>query len=167
MNRAQTSLYFREWGLVRKWYVVRGIDPKQADAKRHALHRTALGEDKSSKDFSNRDLDAVLAAFRAVHDGGNLDAQLDQLDQPAHRRAVLLEQCIDAAGEMHRLGDARLREREARIGYVRGTAKNVVRKEPADCSDAELGKVLGCLRRRAAVMRKKNQGAAARSEQPF
>jgi hypothetical protein len=167
MNSAQTNLYFYEWGKVRKHYLDRGIDPKQADSKRHMLHRKALGRDKSSKDFTNGDLDAVLATFKGVYDGANLDAQIAQLDQPESRLMSLHEQCLDAAGDMHQLGDARLREFEARLGYIRGTAKAVARKEPGECSEAELGKVLGCLRRRVAVMKKKNPAAAAAVAQPF
>src|SRR4051812_38634402 len=50
MNAAQTNLYFFEWGQVRKHFLAKGIDSKQADKKRHELHRRALGADKSSKD---------------------------------------------------------------------------------------------------------------------
>lgn len=90
MNSAQTNLYFYEWGLARKHYLAKGFDPKQADAKRHALHRKAFGCDKSSKDFTNADLDKVIAVFRAVWDGGNLDAQIEQIEQPQKRRGAAL-----------------------------------------------------------------------------
>ena len=76
MTKPQTTLYFREWGAVRK------ADPS---ADRHALHAQALGADKSSKDFTNRDLDKVLGAFRAISRPADLAAQIDRSDQPRKR----------------------------------------------------------------------------------
>lgn len=64
MNDRQTKLYLRRWGAVRK--VLRELgefSPKQADAERHVIHIEALGFDKSSKDFTNKDLDKVLDKF--------------------------------------------------------------------------------------------------------
>lgn len=69
MTPAQRVLYFREWGLARK---------ARPDADRHALHVEALGMDKSSKRFTNRDLDRVLAVFRAISRPDDVDAQLRQ-----------------------------------------------------------------------------------------
>ena len=66
MNPAQIGLYRREWGQVRKVLRARGLPPEQADAERHAMHVAALGKDKSSKDFTNTDLNKILTAFRAV-----------------------------------------------------------------------------------------------------
>ena len=93
MSPAQTSLYFREWGKVRAYYLAKGIDPKQAGAKRHELHLTALGSDKSSKSFTNADLDKVLAAFYAISSPSDLTAQLRQIDQPTHRLNQLQDAC--------------------------------------------------------------------------
>ena len=63
----QKSLYWRSWAKVRKAYVELGdYSPKEADAQRHELHRCAIGCDKSSSAFTNRDLDAVLDHFQSV-----------------------------------------------------------------------------------------------------
>ncbi len=149
MNAAQTSLYFFEWGRVRKHYLARGLDPKQADAKRHELHRKALGRDKSSKGFTNADLDKVIAVFRAEWDGGNLDAQLRQLDQPEERRrgllanvATLAEACgIDGGGD----GVERYL-----FAFLRG-------RTLADLDERDLQQVVGILHRRAKQLATKSE----------
>lgn len=88
MTKAQTQLYFREWAAVRK---------AQPDADRHALHVAALGEDKSSKAFSNLDFDKVLQVFRAISRPGDLNAQLRQDQQVRYRlehRLSITQQCL-------------------------------------------------------------------------
>ena len=97
MTPAQYSLYFREWGKVRTSFIANGIDPKQADNKRHELHRKALGSDKSSKDFTNSDLDKVLAAFYAITRPTDLVAQLHQIEQPNKRHSELQARARDLA----------------------------------------------------------------------
>jgi hypothetical protein len=52
---------------------------------RHCLHVKALGLDKSHLDFTNEDLDQVLAEFRAISQPDNLAAQLRQQGQPRLR----------------------------------------------------------------------------------
>ncbi len=64
------------------------------EADRHALHLAALGTDKSSREFSNEDFDRVLAAFRALSDSTNLDAQLRQIAQPRARLLWSLEHIV-------------------------------------------------------------------------
>ncbi len=177
MNAAQTRLYFFEWGRARAWSETHGVTTAaQLDARRHALHVKALGRDKSSKAFTTDDLDRVIAAFRAVWDGGNLDAQLDAQEAPEERLAAVLDKCQAATWEMYELGDLRLGNRERAMRYVAGTAKNVIGKELSDCTEADLGKVLGCLLRRVRVLRAQNPAAAAsldavrtqrRQEEPF
>jgi hypothetical protein len=67
MTPAQTKRYWREWSRVRKILIELGEFSKEdADAHRHEIHRQALGSDKSSKAFTNRDLDKIFAAFRAI-----------------------------------------------------------------------------------------------------
>jgi len=155
----QTNLYFFEWGLVRKHYLAKGLDPKQADNKRHELHKRALGRDKSSKDFTNADLDRVIAAFRAVYDGGNLDAQLAQLDQPENRRLRMVQRCRAAAGSFI--------EGEERItAYLDGTADRMfgcafVHLDFGQQGNAQLAKVMGALERTARVRK------AKANENPF
>lgn len=77
MTTKQTQLYWREWAAVRR------ADP-QAD--RRALTVRALGVAKSSKEFTNADLDRVLAAFRAVSRPADVDGQLRQQAQARQRK---------------------------------------------------------------------------------
>src|SRR5258708_1762352 len=91
MTHAQTMKYFREWGLVRAHFIAKGIDPKQAENKRHQLHKQALGMDKSSKDFTNADLDLlngrvadVEGLVKKVIKGG------ERWDQPDDKQANIV-----------------------------------------------------------------------------
>ena len=97
MTPLQNALYWREWQKTRLRLLADGHSPDQADARRHALHIKALGADKSHLAFTNADFDKVLAAFRAIHDDANLNAQLRLLDQPDERRRALTDKCHAAA----------------------------------------------------------------------
>lgn len=76
MTKAQVSLYWREWNKARK---------AAPATDRHELHIKALGFDASHKEFTNGDLDKVLAEFRAVSEPWNVNAQMRQLNQPRKR----------------------------------------------------------------------------------
>lgn len=159
MTPAQTSLYFFEWGRVRKHYLARGIDSKQADNKRHELHKRALGRDKSSKDFSNAELDKVIAVFRAVSDDANLDAQLRQLDQPENRRMRMIERCWTALRTFIEGRDREQQDENCRR-YLDGTADRMfgvafVHLDRGQEGDAQLAKVMGALERTARVRKAK------------
>lgn len=77
---------------------------------RHELHRRALGANKSSKLFTNRDLDRVIAEFRSISRPSSLGAQIRQLNQEktrllwniTNRQSALLAACMDAPDEMQR-----------------------------------------------------------------
>jgi hypothetical protein len=118
MTAAQNAKYWWEWARAREHFLGRGLSHAAADAKRHDLHRKALGHDKSSKSFTNADLDAVLAAFRAVWDGGNLDAQLRQIEQPELRKSRVITR-LDVLSRHLQLPPGR------EHGYLRGIARNV------------------------------------------
>ena len=81
MTALQNRLYFREWGRVRAACKQQGFPIPE----RHDLHLKALGLDKSHLDFTNEDLDQVLAEFRAISQPDNLAAQLRQQEQPRRR----------------------------------------------------------------------------------
>jgi hypothetical protein len=81
MTTLQNRLYFREWGRVRAACKQQGFPIPD----RHDLHVKALGLDKSHLDFTNEDLDQVLAEFRAISQPDNLAAQLRQQEQPRLR----------------------------------------------------------------------------------
>ncbi|WP_009960366.1 hypothetical protein [Verrucomicrobium spinosum] len=64
MNAKQQKLYLSRWLAVKDVLVkLGGYSAKEAEAMRHEIHTEALGKDKSSKDFTNSDLDRVLDAF--------------------------------------------------------------------------------------------------------
>jgi hypothetical protein len=76
MTSKQESLYWHEWA------AVRAENPR---SDRHDLHVQALGKDKSHKDFSNKDFDAVLAVFRSISQPDDVNAQLRQIDGERRR----------------------------------------------------------------------------------
>jgi len=142
MNAAQTNLYFFEWGRVREHYLGRGLDPKQADAKRHELHVRALGGRKSSKDFTNADLDKVIATFRAITQPCDFNAQMRQQNQPDRRKSVE----VTRIGELkHHIG--------ANAGYEAGYVASIVRSnfgtdQLGSLTFEQLKRVAGILERR-------------------
>lgn len=81
MTTLQNRLYFREWGRVTATCKQQGLPLPD----RHELHVKALGLDKSHLDFTNQDLDQVLAEFRAISRPDDLAGQLHQQDQPRRR----------------------------------------------------------------------------------
>jgi hypothetical protein len=124
----------------REYFRARGLSSAECDARRHALHRRALGRDRSSKAFRNADLDKVVAAFRAVWDDTNLNAQLRQLEQPERRREDMLDRCLDAARVCMGGGDL---PPEAVMSYVNGTAQKVFKAELGELDERRLGVVMG------------------------
>ena len=89
----QTSLYWREWAKARKMFIdTMGMDPKDADAERMAVHADELGSRVSSKQLKNKQLDKVLAAFRAISSPADTDAQINAIEQPLKRLRWKIEQ---------------------------------------------------------------------------
>ena len=76
MTPKQTAWYFREWAAVRR------IQP---EADRHEFHIRALGKDRSSKLFTNRDFDRVLQEFWKVTKPTDLNAQVTAENQTRTR----------------------------------------------------------------------------------
>lgn len=147
MNPAQTNLYFREWGKVRDHYKAKGIDSKLCDAKRHELHEKALGQKKSSKAFTNADLDKVLAVFYAITRPADLAAQLKQLEQATERTRKLQDQIKEIVRQTPKASKA-----EDIDFYVKNYL-NVVANRHCGCAfamadEAGLYRLLGILRNR-------------------
>jgi hypothetical protein len=150
MNPPQTRLYWREWGRARERFIGLGFTHAEADAKRMALHAKALGQPKSSKDLNNADLDKVLAAFRAVWDDANLDAQLRQEEQPEKRLIALQQRCYRAVQSFITEGPE-VRRSLAIENYIGATAQRICGKRFDECDERELGKLAGALERSARV----------------
>src|SRR4051812_46683499 len=100
MNSRQSAMYWAEWAKLRDVLRGKGKSSVQIEDYRHALTRRALGLDKSSKDFTNADLDKVLARIKAESEPGNLDAQIAIQESPEKRRAYLLDRCDECCHEM-------------------------------------------------------------------
>lgn len=167
MSPAQTSLYFREWGAVRRHYTEAGIDPKLADAKRHELHQKALGYRKSSKDFTNAEFDKVLGVFRAITRPDDLSAQLRQMDQPELRmqeaRSACLQLLVDLGiGKDHDASQGDFVRRQ----YLDGIVKKITRGAQVDfqgLGDRQANAILHTLRMRLLS----RERAMAKANVPF
>lgn len=160
MNAAQTMLYFREVGRARDVMKAKGLP--FGDVQRHALHKKALGVTKSSKDFTNSDLDKVLAALRALIDPGDLRAQLRALDQPDLRRQDCWQKISPILEELRIANDRAFDEHDLdnrRLAYVEGIVAKVipgkVRWDQLD--DKEAAVVLGVMQRRMFAVRKQRE----------
>jgi hypothetical protein len=90
MTKAQTYLYWREYQAACRAAKAAELPPLD----RHELHRRALGKNKSSKLFTNADLDKVLAIFRSYTRPADLRPQLRQLRMPRIRleHKIVIEQ---------------------------------------------------------------------------
>jgi hypothetical protein len=97
INKAQLGMYRGVWARVRKALVEMGdFNAADAEAERKAIQIEAIGSDKSSKDFTNSELNKVLDAFGkilVIFDGpssgpsrnaANLIWAIEQLDLPDH-----------------------------------------------------------------------------------
>lgn len=67
-----------------EWAKVKAVCPHFTDEDRRAIH-TSVGAPESSKDFTQADLDKVLAAFWSYTKPDSLNSQLRQQEQPATR----------------------------------------------------------------------------------
>lgn len=100
MTPKQTQLYWREWSKAKK-ALESAMDPSgktrlsaiEAEQRRHEIALEACGK-QSTKDFTNKDLDKVLAAFRALSDPANLNAQLAQQEMPRRRMVYGIQDII-------------------------------------------------------------------------
>lgn len=160
MSPKQERKYLFEWGKVRKYFREQGLDPKLADAKRHQLHKKALGYDKSHTDFTNGEFDKVLAEFYAVTKPSDLEAQLHQIEQPIERLRELGHQLQDLAAKVV---DEPGREK----AYVKGLAAKIFPGiEFAALTEPQLQQLAGILRARIAQIKKQNAAMFAPKKQP-
>ena len=162
MTPAQTAMYFAEWGKLRDVLRAKGWKNADIEQQRHEVTRRALGVRKSSKDFTNADLDKVLARIAAEREPDNFDAQMALQDSPEKRRVAALEACNRACWEIYcHGGNNGFAQGEARERYIAGVARNVVKKPIEDCTAEELRIVWGILDQQLSRVRRKAQGASA------
>lgn len=144
MTPLQTNLYFREWGKVREHYRARGLDPKLCDAKRHELHKKALGEMKSSKAFKNADLDKVLAVFYAITRPADLNAQLKQINQEGDRLFEKKKACLNLVLQMPKVASGKDPQNHAK-NYLNDIARSHTGNALAMVDEDQLNRIHGIL----------------------
>lgn len=134
-------MYFAEWGKLRTVLSARGKSSAEIEAHRAAITLKALGRPKSSKLFTNADLDKVLAAIKAEAAPGDFAAQMKVQDSPEKRRELLL---------------ARIRSLSLSVGlnaghestYVDGIARRMFGRQYHELEERGLQQIEGILQRR-------------------
>lgn len=140
MTAKQKKLYWGEWGAARRALIRAHYEPKEADARRLEIHAEVLGIQAfdptdpghrsavSSKGMTNAVLDQVLAAFRALSDSGNLNAQIKADNQPL----------IRARGALSAL----MKRMDASPEYVEGIAQNTFHQKLDYCNENQVKSVI-------------------------
>lgn len=158
MTPKQQSLYWREWGNVRRALVAAGRTPAEADAQRHRIHIEQLGRDVSSKRLTNAQLDAVLAGFRAYSRPDDLMAQLRLIDQPEERLAAYKRRAVELA---ERCGV----EEHGVEAYLDTLARRICTRTWATVTETDAAKLCGILEQQAQRMPRKPAPVAAPAEE--
>ena len=153
MTAAQHRKYLSEWGLVRKVFRAQGLEPKACDAKRHELHKRALGHDKSSLDLTNAEFDQVLAVFSSISRPADLKTQLRLQEQAPERAARRLSRAMDL---MDGLGVTSA----GYSGYLDELSRKICGRPWERLAEIEQEKILGVLADRA-------RRRAPKGEDPF
>ena len=130
-QRQLRALYWPAWNAAAK--ALRGAHATKEDAEevRRETHRQVTGRDCSSKDLTNRELDQVLARFRAISNPLDGRYQARQADQPICRVRWRIGQL---QRELH-LSDE----------YIDTIAKRVTHRPLAHCDEILARKVLAAI----------------------
>ena len=150
MTTAQNAKYWAEWAKLRDVLRAQGKSHLECEEWRKALTRRALGAVKSSKDFTNTDLDRVLARMAAEREPDNFDAQMSLQDSPDRRRAAHKARAWDAMRSFLHLG-SELKFQAAAERYCDATAKRMFGGRFEDLAEGERVQVVGALQRSARV----------------
>jgi|GEM_PF-3833565 len=132
-NTAQLRrLYWPEWNKAAKVLVSTGCHSKaEAEEVRKEIHLAITGSECSSKDLTNRQLDSVLARFRAISQPVAGAFQARQADQPLKRIRF------------------RIAEVQARLAlpdfYIDATARRIAKRPLDQCDERLLKKVLAAM----------------------
>jgi hypothetical protein len=98
MNYDQIKKYRFEWARVKAVLAVSGMKEADMEAKRHELHIKALGEDKSSTLFNDKEMDNVLREFRAISSADDLRGQIELGGMDEERKRHSICHLLDALG---------------------------------------------------------------------
>lgn len=158
MTPKQQSLYWREWGNVRRVLVAAGRTPAEADAQRHRIHIEQLGRDASSKRLTNAQFDSVLAGFRAYSRSDDLMAQLRLIDQPEQRLASYKRRAAELADQCGV-------EEEGRDAYLDALARRICSRTWATVTETDAAKLCGILEQQAKRCATKPAPAVAPAEE--
>jgi len=107
MSPKQNASYWRRWSAAcaEQGWTRQTVD---LDEKRHAVHVAALGYDKSHKEFTNREIDKVFAAFTQLASPGDLATQIQAQevidgDGGERKRLLFRIQQVALVGEAERV----------------------------------------------------------------
>ena len=166
LTQKQLWMYRAEWAKARQCLRELGWAASEVEAKRKQIHAAAEAgtaeHPKSSLDLTNRELDRVLAMFRAIYRPGDLGSQLRQLQQPYLRWRFLVDELLDriaavltAAGREHQA----VGRGPGREGYLLALAQRLGQR--ADCANLETISELEQWKVLAALMVRYDQVMAA------
>jgi hypothetical protein len=159
MKPAQRYMLFGEWKQAREWLIEHGRTPAEADAMRATITTRALGYAKSMSDWRtwrNDEVTKVKAAFIAVYDGGNFDAQMDAQEDPRRQAGRAEAQLRNLVEELypHVAGEDSQFKWE---NIIRSQVSKICKKRLDQCTAAEIFRVIGTFK----AQQKRNQRKAA------
>lgn len=156
MNNAQLQKYHinrRQWEAAR---IARGLPYNEAALDKLKLE--TIGRVCSSKDFKQHELDAMLAAFLAVTQPANFDAQMQQQNQADLRRSMSVRR-IDHFARCINLTPGR------ESGYVSGiSAKLFGETQYQKLPEPQLAQLEGILVRRVIQIHGRERAEAIQNE---
>jgi len=172
MNHAQKYAYWSRWQRCAAYFKTLGLVPAQIEAKRHTLTEKALGHPKSMADWkrwTNAEVDKVFAAFAAIYDGGNLDAQLAAIDQPKNRSLRVIDECRALVGTIKDISTDDPDFSDVVDRYLNSLARRTQGKIAELCDDTELNRIKGILRVQIQRDERAMQAEATKAtkDQPF
>lgn len=161
MTPAQTNMY---WSLIQRLRdVAEAKGLKFGDVERHAFHKKALGVSKSSKDFTNADLDKIKAHALSILEPGNLTAQIRAQEQRFLRNNEARKECLHLVADLG-IGQGYDQERAEFLqrSYLDGIVKNITHARHVDfqtVDDRTANHILNTLRNRVRAHRRKLEDA--------
>lgn len=91
MTKNQQRRYWALWGKARTRLIGAGFSSKEAAEHRDEITIETLGRRISSKKLNNDQLTQMFAAFEAIGNPGDLNAQLKYQQEPRDRRIYAIE----------------------------------------------------------------------------
>lgn len=168
MSPAQLTKYRVVWSQCRA--ALQAAGKPHDDRARMALHERAIGRACSSKDFSNREFDLVLAVMLSIAKPADFGAQMRQQEQEDLRREDIESRIDDA---MHviipRSGcNSDAHAVHARSNYRGGLAQRMFgTRLLADLTERQLQQLMGVLEREATKREKARATTQPTEPAPF